>query len=82
MMRYRCRDCGAPIDKSPPKKKSQPATGYCDCADAVWLLATERSPLKLVPRRDRAPALDVLDDRIVALTTQTVPPLARRQRPQ
>jgi hypothetical protein len=79
-MRYRCRDCGAPIDRIPPKRKGQPAAGYCDCPDAVWILATERGPLKLVPGRDKATAFDVLDDRLVTLTTQTVPPLARRQR--
>lgn len=65
----------------------QLSTGYCDCPDAVWVLPTYRAPVKLegtlvvVATNKRARGkgpFDVLEDRAVVISTETMPPLARR----
>jgi hypothetical protein len=73
MIRYQCRDCGAPLDRHPPKKRGQPATAYCDCLDAAWLLPLDGAPLKLV-HHGSSRALGVLEDRAMLIPVETMPP--------
>jgi hypothetical protein len=74
MIRYRCPDCSAPLDRNPPRKSGQPAAGYCDCSAAVWLLPAEGAPVKLVVTHDNGAAFEALHDRVLVVATETVPP--------
>jgi len=81
MLRYQCRDCAAPIDRSLPKGTGRLTTGHCACPDAAWVVLVDRAPVKLVAvsgSPGKGPGFDVLEDRAVVVPTETMPPLAGR----
>jgi hypothetical protein len=80
-LRYQCRDCAAPIDRSPSKRAGKLTTGHCDCPDAAWVVLVDRAPVKLVDASGSArggPGFEVLEGRAVVIATETMPPLAGR----